>query len=270
MKKLNLNYPLTILAMVMFCCSFSIVSAQKIDTIQIGKGKLNTAALKTGLKQYLVYFQMTKQPKTLMTSLWLRDIKKENRNGQDVFVINQQWYESDTTRYRKVYSVNNAKDFSPIYHAEQIGTKLSAYNWDAKQIKGADTVMQNLKKDFKLDFSGPCFNWNLDIETFEMLPLGEGKTFAINFYDAGYSVPKYVIYKVEGSEILETNDLQKVDCWILKNESDFNGNKFVQRFWISKKNKELLKEEDTFNNGYRYKVKLNGAAPNLPLRFKSK
>lgn len=243
------------------------VAAQKIDTINFGKNKLNTAALKPGLKQYLVYFQMTKQPKNLMFFLWLRDIKKENRNGQDVFTISQHWYAADTAMYRKVYSVNNAQNFAPIYHAEQIGSKISAFNWNAQQLKGADTVAQNTKKDFKLDFAIPAFNWNLDIETFEMLPLAEGKTFAINFLDAGSTAPKYVLYKVEGSEVLTTTDLQKVDCWILLNESENNGNKFAQRFWISKKNKELLKEEDTFKNGYRYKVKLNGGAPSLLPRF---
>ncbi len=264
MKKMNLILGLLFSFL---CMLTSPVFAQKIDTINFDKNKLNTAALKPGLKQYLVYFQMAKQPKNLIFSLWLRDIKKEKRNGEEVFTISQHWYASDSAMYRKVYSVNNAKTFAPIYHAEQLGAHLGAFNWNAKQIKGADTVAQNTKKDFKLDFAIPAFNWNLDIETFEMLPLAEGKTFAINFYDAGSKAPKYVLYKVEGSEVLTTSDLQKVDCWILLNESENNGNKFAQRFWVSKKNKELLKEEDTFKGGYRYKVKLNGGAPNLLPRF---
>lgn len=264
MKKMKLTFSLLI---GLFCYLVDPVAAQKIDTIDLGKNKLNTAALKPGLKQYLVYFQIVKQPKNLMFSLWSRDIKKENRNGEEVFTISQHWYAADTAMYRKVYSVNNAQTFAPIYHAEQIGSKLGAFNWNAKQIKGADTVAQNTKKDFKLDFAIPAFNWNLDIETFEMLPLAAGKTFAINFYDAGSTAPMYVLYKVEGSEVLTTSDLQKVDCWILLNESENNGNKFAQRFWISKKNKELLKEEDTFKSGYRYKVKLNGGAPSLLPRF---
>ncbi len=268
MKRPSLNYLLTlsILTIGSFCF-LSPAAAQKIDTINFDTHKLNTAALKPGLRQYLVYFQMSKQPKNLMLFLWSREIKKEMRNGQEVFAISQQWYGNDTAMYRKVYSINSVKDFAPIYHAEQLGNKPIAFNWSKNQIKGADTVPQNVKKDFKLDFAIPCFNWNLDIETFEMLPLAEGKTFAINFYDAGSQAPKYVLYKVEGSEVLTTTDLQKVDCWILLNESENNGNKFAQRFWVSKKNKELLKEEDTFKNGYRYKIKLNGAAPSLLPRF---
>jgi hypothetical protein len=78
------------------------------------------------------------------------------------------------------------KDFSPVYHTETIGGKVGAYNWDADKIKGADTVALNTKKDFALNFTEPNFNWNQDIETFEMMPLAAGKTFAINFYDAGY------------------------------------------------------------------------------------
>lgn len=53
------------------------------------------------------------------------------------------------------------------------------------------------------------------METFQMLPLAAGKTFAINFYDAGLGKPDYIIYKVIGSEVMMTMDNQKVDCWKL-------------------------------------------------------
>jgi hypothetical protein len=96
--------------------------------------------------------------------------------------------------YRTIYSVNRAVDFSPIYHSETINNKTKAYNWSSDKITDADSVAQNQQKAFVLDFKLPNFNWNLDIETFEMLPLAEGKTFAINFYDAGLDPPAYVNY----------------------------------------------------------------------------
>ncbi len=83
--------------------------------------------------------------------------------------------------------------FLPIYHSETINNKTKAYNWGPDKITGADSVAQNQQKAFALDFKIPNFNWNLDIETFEMLPLAEGKTFAINFYDAGLDPPAYGI-----------------------------------------------------------------------------
>ena len=145
-----------------------------------------------------------------------------------------------------------------------------AYNWGPDKITSADSVPQNQQKNFSLDFKLPNFNWNLDIETFEMLPLAMGKTFVINFYDAGLDPPAFVNYRVTGSQVLATLDNQKVDCWILFSEGDAKGTHFTQTFWISKKNHEFLREEDSFNGQYRYKIKLPGAAPDLVERFLSK
>lgn len=243
-------------------------SAQKIDSVKAGDNKLLTSQLKTGLKQYMVYFQMPMRKKSLNISLWLRDIKKQTVNGKEVFITTQHWYGNDTNQYRHIVSVNKAADFSPLYHRETIGNKTKAYNWSESKISGADTVTNNLAKDFSLAFDQPNLNWNLDIETFEMLPLAYGKTFAINFYDAGIGKPAYTAYKVTGSEMLTLFNNEKVDCWKLVNEGDFNGNKYTQTFWITKKTHEFLKEEDAFNGGFRYKVKLPGNAPDVVARFK--
>lgn len=247
---------------------YKYASAQKIDSIKAGDKKLVIGQLKTGLKQYIVYFQMPARKKSMNISLWLRDIKKSTRNNEPVFITTQHWYAADTNQYRHIISVNNAADFRPVYHQETIGNKTKAYNWSDNKVSGADTVAGNLAKDFSLAFDQPNLNWNLDIETFEMLPLAYGKVFAINFYDAGIQKPAYTIYKVTGSEMLTLFNNEKVDCWKLVQEGDFNGNKFTQTFWITKKTHEFLKEEDAFNGGYRYKVKLPGNAPDVVARFK--
>lgn len=242
----------------------------QVDTIRLKDHRLNTATLKPGMRQYLVYFQSPKKSKSLGYWLWLRDTKVETRNGRQVLVTSQHWYGNDSTSYRTVYSVNNKSDFAPIYHAENVAGKNRAYNWGAGNIKGADTIANNMHKDFLLDFTSPNFNWNLDIETFQMLPLAAGKTFAINFYDAGLGKPDYIIYKVIGSEVIKTMDDQMVDCWKLFNESEHNGQHATETFWISKKGREFIKEEDSFPGGYRYKVKLPAAAFNLLSRFPAK
>src|SRR6185312_3603347 len=183
------------------CITGLSVMAQ-VDTIRMSDKRLNTSALKPGLNQYLVYFQNPKTPKSLRFWFWLRDIKTGERDGQKVFTITQHWYSADSATYRYIYSVNRQSDFAPVYHIETIGAKTKAYNWGADKITGADSIGQNLQKGFSLDFKLPNFNWNLDIETFEMLPLANGKTFAINFYDAGLSPPEWVNYKVIGSEVI--------------------------------------------------------------------
>ncbi|PWK75389.1 hypothetical protein LX99_03883 [Mucilaginibacter oryzae] len=237
------------------------------DTIRVKDKRLVTTKLKPGLNQYAVYFQNAKDSRSLKFSLWLRDIKLENRGGEKVFAITQHWYGNDTSSYRAIYSVNRASDFAPLYHSETIGKKTKAFNWFADKVLSADTVAGNEVRNFKLDFQFPNFNWNLDIETFEMLPLAEGKSFAIPFFEAGMPTPLYVLYKVTGSEVITTLDGNKVDCWKLYNESDYNGRHFTETYWISKKNHEFLKEEDAFAGGYRYKVRMIGAAANPLPRF---
>jgi len=257
----------TATAFIMFVATLT--ATAQIDTINFKKGhQLNTANLRPGLKQYLVYFQQPKQKKSLRFWYWLRDIKKSTRNGVEVFNTTQHWYGADTMSYRTCYSVNEAADFSPLYHTESITGKTKAYNWLPTGMTGADTVSANLAKGFKLDFTEPNFNWNLDIETFEMLPLAAGKTFAINFYDAGLSEPKYVLYKVIGSEVITLLDNTKTDCWKLYEEGKSpDGSIYTETFWISKKGHEFLKEEDAFGGMYRYKIKMPAMAPNLLEKF---
>jgi hypothetical protein len=256
---------LTISMMVYF---ISIKSANaQVDTIRLKDKRLNTSALKPGLNQYLVYFQTTAKPKSLVFWFWLRDIKIETRNGAKVFTISQHWYGSDTVSYRQVYSVNRVEDFAPVYHAETIKNISKAYNWYHDKITGADSIANNPQKTFSLNFTVPNFNWNLDIETFEMLPLAAGKTFAINFYDAGLEPPAYVNYKVTGDEVLTTLNNDHVDCWKLFTETDYKGTHYTETYWISKKGHEFLKEEDTYPGGYRYKLKMLGSATDIFARF---
>jgi hypothetical protein len=248
--------------------SFIVQAQTPADTVRPGKGPLLTGVLKPGLRQYLVYFQNPKHPRNLGFWYWMRDIRLTTRGGVKVFAIDQHWYGSDTTAYRSVYSLNAAADFAPLYHSELSGGKLRSYNWRADGVAGADTVEGNVQKEFSLKFDAPNFNWNLDIETFEMLPLVAGKSFLINFYDAGLDPPKYVLYKVVGSEVLELMNGEKTDCWKLVTEgTDEKMGAYSETYWISKKGHEFLKEEDTSVGMFRYKIKMPAMTPDLGLRF---
>jgi len=252
---------------IIFFLTISLSAKAQVDTIRLKDKRLNTSVLKPGLNQYLVYTQDAKKHKELGFWFWLRNIQVEKKDGSNVFVITQHWFGSDTSTYRQVYSINKTADFAPVYHSEAKRNKVFAYNWSAEKITGADSVTQNSQKAFSLDFMLPNFNWNLDIETFEMLPLAEGKTFAINIYDAGLDPPAYVNYKVTGSEVIQTVGNEKADCWKLVTEGDYKGTHYSETYWISKKDHEFLKEEDSFNGIYRYKIKMPPNAPDLMARF---
>ena len=237
------------------------------DTIRPGKKGLVTSYLKPGLRQYLLIYQNPKSDRALGFWYWLRDIHKETRQGKDVFIITQNWYGSDSNAYRTVYSINTAEDFIPLYHKELVRGKLSAFDWKPSEIKAADSVAGIANKDFSIALAEPTYNWNLDIETFEMLPLAEGRSFVINFYDAGISAPKYVRYEVSGSEKIGLPEGQLTDCWKLSSTDTTKGTTYSETYWISKKDHQFLKEEDHFNGMIRYKIKVTPGMPDLRLNF---
>jgi hypothetical protein len=251
-------------------CASKVKSQSKTDTVMPGNHKLNVGALKPGLKQYLVYSQTPAKNKVLGLSIWVRDVKTGTRNGEPVITTTQHWYGNDTASYRTVYSVNRAADFAPIYHSETVNDHNRAYNWTLAGIAGADTVVTNEAKSFKIALKVPCFNWNLDIETFEQLPLAAGKSFAISFYDAGHGEPQYELYKVVGSETLAMLDNTKIDCWKLETGGKApNGMVYTQTFWISKKAHEFIKEEDKMGTvALRTKIKLPLTTPDIVGLFK--
>lgn len=243
----------------------------QIDTIGKRNSKLLTEGLKPGLNQYIIYMMDPKNPKVVTFWFWSREIKFQERGGKKLITNTQTWLGGDTVAYRTIYSENNASDFSPVYHKETARGKTKAYAWSPTNIKGADNVLGNAAKDFSLDFKSPNYNWNLDIETYEQLPLAAGKTFAINFYDAGLDPPQYVIYKVSGSETLKSYDNQNLECWILSTEGEMpKGGKYSERYWISKRTHEFIKEEDTYPGGYRYKIRMGDVMPDLMKTFQSK
>ncbi|GGA89196.1 DUF3108 domain-containing protein [Puia dinghuensis] len=243
----------------------STVTRAQTDTIRPGKGGLVTRTLRPGVRQYLlVYLDPEHNVRQLRFWYWVREIASGQRNGQSVFFITQRWYGSDTGVYREVYSVNDARDFSPVYHRELVHGKLNAYDWGKEGIRGADTVPDNARKGFSLAFTEPNLNWNLDIETFEMLPLAEGRSFLINFYDAGLDPPQYQRYTVKGSEKVTLQDGVQMDCWILSTEGKSpTGTEYTETYWISKKEHAFLKEEDHFNGMIRYKLLMPISTPDI-------
>ena len=58
-----------------------------------------------------------------------------------------------------------------------------------------------------------------------------------------------------------------VDCWKLFTDGDYKGNRYAETYWISKKGHAFLKEVESYNGTYTYKIKLMGSAPNVVEQF---
>jgi hypothetical protein len=90
-----------------------------------------------------------------------------------------------------------------------------------------------------------------------LLPYKEGRKFVIKFYDPGFGKAQDAKYDVTGSESLLGSDGSRIDCWVMQHNFEIpSGGNGTQRFWISKRTHEILKEEDKTPDGYRYKLKI--------------
>ncbi len=230
------------------------VQAQKTDTIHAGD--LDLRYLPSGTQRYLVYIK-TKENEKKNIWLWERTASRERRDGSEVIVIRQQWTTSDTGfNRREVYSVCDNKTFAPVYHyTSNPRTGREAFNFSSTSITAADTVAGNSKTGFALAITEPSFNWELDLETFPLLPLKEGKTFVINFYHPGSKTgAAWYNYTVSGSEIIPSVNGARIDCFKLF--IDYGKNRGNSTWWISKKTHEVLKMEEHFGSVTRYKIKL--------------
>ncbi len=231
----------------------------QVDTVNIASHSLQIKQLQPSKRQYLVYLKLPQKNNRIMRlSQWTREVRFEKRNNREVVVIQQRWDGEDTLFNRTLYSICQKENFQPMYHfAHTLKTGTDAFTFLPEKIAGTDTVAQNTKKDFRLAVKQLPFNWELDLETFEMLPLQAGKQFAICFYHPGGSKgPDYYLYKVNGSEKLTLSGGIQADCWKLRIDYDA---KNYAIFWITKKQPEVLKMEEFYNGIYRYKVKLSNS-----------
>jgi hypothetical protein len=224
------------------------------EVIKIGANELQTKYLKEGKNQYLVYVE--KPDKSILEiSIWERTISFSKHKDEDVIIIEQHWKNQDALRQRYIYSINNYKNFQPIYHYSKNGRgTIEAFNFEQDKIIASDSIANNSKKDFHKLLIEPTLNWELDLETFQMLPFEKGTNFKINFYHpGGKSDPKFYDYNVIGEEDVKVFDGETIDCWLLKIVYSENS---CATFWIGKKNREIIKMLEESNGMKVYKIKL--------------
>lgn len=238
--------------------------AQKKDTVYINTRNIKVGDLKEGKSVYLVYYRQHKEATRTMTQFWTRTVKRKIENGKRVIEVCQYWEDKDSIVH-SAKSLCDGETFKPIFHESWWNARgkksTSVYNYETKQvtIDGNDVVNDTSakRKQLMAGFLKAAdvyhLNWHLDLEVFSTLPLALHKTCAIPFYEAGYNEPENIFYTVSGEDQLKGYDSQPISCWVLTHETP--GNK--EKFWISKKTKEVLKLEQEVNGKmYRYKIKL--------------
>jgi hypothetical protein len=238
--------------------------AQKKDTVVITPNHLEIKRIQPGTQRWLVYFKMGKDSSRTSFSIWTRTIDFIQYKGKESIRIRQEWENNDTI-YHIATSICDRKSFAPYFHETwNRGNRTTLFDFvenramiNGKSIAGlsSDSTRQKQFQAFEQSLSQYKLNWHLDLETFSLLPYRNQVTFAINFYEPGYTAPQLVYYTVSGSKQLTGYDGQTIDCWLLEHE-DHDRMKNVEKFYISKKTGEVLQLEQAFGSRFRYKIKL--------------
>jgi len=261
MKYLNKIFPIII---VIFLAIQSFAQT-KGDTIVIKPEDLVMKNLRTGNSAYLVFRKKTKQSPSESITLVKIKVESKTHNNKPAFAITQQW-DSDGNIAHTAYTVLDAKDFSTLLHDtywKRLGYS-QKFDFEARKVyfdgNVPDADKAKTEQDFNESFNNYNLNWHSDLIIFTLLPYKENRIFKINFFDPGFGKAQEAIYTVTGSDFLTNSAGKKIDCWVIEHKpASVNG---YQKFWISKKTKEVLKEEDLFNGIYRYKLKLEVAEEN--------
>jgi hypothetical protein len=238
--------------------------AQKGDTLWVKPTDLNIQGLQTGNYTYLIVRQKAKDSPAMSMILAKMSIQRDTYHNKAAIIVRQQW-DRDSIIH-KAYTVFDARDFSTLLHDTYwrvLGYSL-IFDFENRTVDSKDiirSIPDSVKKSCTEELAGSFgaynLNWHDDLVIYSMLPYKENRTFMINYYDPGFGKPEEVGYKVTGSDVLTDRGGAVIDCWVLEH-GDENG---TEKFWISKKTREVLKEEDHGKSGgYRFKYKLGISA----------
>lgn len=218
---------------------------------------LSEADIHTGTSQYLVFLKDKPTGNIHGISLWERTTNIIEEDDKKLVEVKQTWSSDDPRFKRELYSLVHLKDFTPIMHRTVIGEEktVRAFKYTDGKILGDPDVAGNAVAGFTMPDEATSYNWELDMETLALLPLGEGKEFAVPFYHPGSKTPpKAYTYKVVGSDTLTTQEGNPIEAWMLRIDHDGKGQ---STFWMDKRTGALLKLEEAWGDIVRYKVRLD-------------
>ena len=216
--------------------------AQSIDTIRVGEHFKKIDQLEMGTTREIIFTELDGLTRSI--SLKTKTTKKVSINGVDYLAFTHQWATGNPETSGDFYYLCEPETLRPVQHIRN--TKRNgkeAFSFHGMKIMGLDSAKDNSKQDFSLDLTEPTFNWEIDLETYSLLPMKDGYEAVMNFYHPGGSAPNFYNLKVIGSEKLLLPDGSEMDCWILF--TDYGGTQ-PTKFWYTKTNQNFIKMEGKY------------------------
>jgi hypothetical protein len=230
------------------------VANAQVDTINAANNKLQLKNLREGKSIYAVYMSDTLLNKRNVGGIWERTTTLKTLNNKSVIEFKWRNLFGDTL-HSTITNICDAKTLAPIYHfTDNKSRGVKAYNFIDGFMVPTDSVKNNKAIERgKVALSIPIISWELDLETYPLLPIKKvGQKFDISFFDPNEKEPKYHRYEVIGKEDLQLNNDTKVKCWLLK--INYTKDSYAT-FWLTEKSKDVIKMQEYYKGGYRFKVK---------------
>lgn len=230
----------------------SAAQAQKVDTIRVGHRFKQFKNLELGTVTDVVYNEANGR---LNGAIKKRTTEIVQINGQELVKIVHEWNSPNEQWSGRFEYYCEPHTMKPVLHIRD--TKMQgkeAFEFNQSKIVGLDSVTDNKQADFELELSESTYNWEVDLETYSLIPMSKGQKVVMNFYHpGGQTAPAFYTLEVQGSESLKLANGQELDCWIVF--TDYGGTQ-PTRFWYTKKGQNFVKMEGQYGQMKIYKTRL--------------
>ena len=223
------------------------------DTLRVGHQFRAFKSLERGVQRDIIYTSINGKVRSV--GMKIRSTADTIIDGKSYVLIKHHWEMGDPKQNVSFEALCEAGTMRPIQHirtSQRAGKE--AFRFLGDEIVALDTANDNSKVDFSLPLEESTYNWEIDLETYGLIPMRKGYEAVMNFYHAGGSTPPaFYSLKVEGSEKVALPDGSELDCWVLF--TDYRGTQ-PTRFWYTKKGQNFVKMEGRYNQLTIHKVRI--------------
>jgi hypothetical protein len=224
-----------------FAVGSTAVHAAPVE-VKVGQPLARFDTLKPGAHRYLRYMRAGETLTPI--DIWTREVRFEDKDGARRLRIVQHWdAPGKPNTGKRLDSWFETGTFRPLTHERRTTkddqTKVEAYAFSPDKVTGLADVADNAAKDYAVDSPQPTFNFEVDMEVLQALPLAAGYEASLVFLHPGSGKPEPYVFKVVGSETVAVPGA-KLDCWIV--QTDYNRSDFPPtRFWLAKTGQQVIK-----------------------------
>ena len=218
-----------------------------VTLLHVGDKLGRAHLLKPGIHRYTRY-TITPEGHRKAIDVWSREISYEVQDGRRVLHIHQQWDEISPVTVLIQDSFFEPDTLRPLTHIKRVmfdgKTIIGGYRFLPDKIVGMDELPDNSRKGFLQVSPEPTYNWETDMEFLQALPLADGYSVNVDFYDPAQKPPARYVYSVTGSDKIAEPDGSTIDCWVVSHSFKAeDGSDGSSRYWFAKKTQVLIREE---------------------------